>query len=110
MRGLKRQLAWKHPGRQDPNGNCQTNQVHVPGSLGETRPLADGFFEAKIRYGPGFRQYFVNKGVKIIVLLCDGDKSTQRRDIAKAREMAKRYTCLKQRNRCFPNHAVSVSF
>jgi putative addiction module killer protein len=59
------------------------------GSLGETRPLADGLFEAKIRYGPGFRLYFVNKGVKIIVLLCGGDKSTQRRDIAKAREMAK---------------------
>ncbi|MDR2417462.1 MAG: type II toxin-antitoxin system RelE/ParE family toxin [Treponema sp.] len=59
------------------------------GSLGETRSLADGLFEAKIRYGPGFRLYFVNKGTKIIVLLCGGDKSTQKQDIAQAREMAK---------------------
>jgi putative addiction module killer protein len=59
------------------------------GVLGETRPLMGGLFEVKIRYGPGFRLYFVNKGTKIIVLLCGGDKSTQKRDVAKARELAK---------------------
>jgi putative addiction module killer protein len=59
------------------------------GSLGETRSLADGLFEAKIHYGPGFRLYFVNKGTKIIVLLCGGDKSTQRQDIKRAKELAK---------------------
>ncbi|MDR1218439.1 MAG: type II toxin-antitoxin system RelE/ParE family toxin [Treponema sp.] len=59
------------------------------GSLGETRSLEDGLFEAKICYGPGFRLYFVNKGIRIIVLLCGGNKSTQRQDIKKAREMAK---------------------
>jgi putative addiction module killer protein len=59
------------------------------GSLGETRSLDGGLFEAKIRFGPGFRLYFVNKGARIIVLLCGGDKSTQNRDIEQAREMAK---------------------
>jgi putative addiction module killer protein len=59
------------------------------GSLGETRPLSDGLFEAKIRYGSGLRLYFINRGVKMIVLLCGGDKSTQKRDIARAREMAR---------------------
>jgi putative addiction module killer protein len=59
------------------------------GLLGETRSLADGLFEAKIRYGPGFRLYFVNKGAKIIVLLCGGDKSTKRQDIKRAKELAK---------------------
>jgi putative addiction module killer protein len=58
------------------------------GTLGETRPLENGLFEAKIRFGPGFRLYFVNKGTKIIVLLCGGDKSTQKRDIKRARELA----------------------
>jgi putative addiction module killer protein len=58
------------------------------GSLGENRPITDGLFEAKIRYGVGFRLYFVNKGVKIIVLLCGGDKSTQRRDIERAKKLA----------------------
>ncbi|GHT60558.1 hypothetical protein FACS1894109_18360 [Spirochaetia bacterium] len=58
------------------------------GTLGETKPLKGGLFEAKIRYGPGFRLYFINKGKRIIVLLCGGDKSTQRRDIEKARKLA----------------------
>jgi putative addiction module killer protein len=59
------------------------------GSSGETRSLEGGLFEAKIRYGSGFRLYFVNKGTKIIVLLCGGDKSTQKQDIKNARKMAK---------------------
>ena len=59
------------------------------GSLGETKSLENGLFEAKRGYGPGFRLYFVNKGVKIIVLLCGGNKSTQKQDIKNAREMAK---------------------
>jgi putative addiction module killer protein len=59
------------------------------GSLGETRSLDNGLFEAKIRYGSGFRLYFVNKGTKIIVLLCGGDKSTQNQDIKRARKLAK---------------------
>jgi putative addiction module killer protein len=58
------------------------------GTLGETRPLGSGLFEAKIRFGPGFRLYFVNKGTRIIVLLCGGDKSAQTGDIKKARELA----------------------
>jgi putative addiction module killer protein len=58
------------------------------GTLGETRPLENGLFEAKIRFGPGFRLYFVNKGTRIIVLLCGGDKSTQKRDIKRAGELA----------------------
>jgi putative addiction module killer protein len=58
------------------------------GTLGETESLGNGLFEAKIRFGPGFRLYFVNKGARIIVLLCGGDKSTQERDIKKARKMA----------------------
>jgi putative addiction module killer protein len=63
--------------------------VMSSGSLGETRSLGDGLFEAKIRYGPGYRLYFVNNGTRIIVLLCGGNKSTQKRDIKRAKEMAK---------------------
>jgi len=59
------------------------------GSLGETRSLGGGLFEAKIRHGSGYRLYFVNKGSRIIVLLCGGDKSTQERDIKRAKELAK---------------------
>ncbi|MDR2716738.1 MAG: type II toxin-antitoxin system RelE/ParE family toxin [Treponema sp.] len=59
------------------------------GSLGKTRSLGGGLFEVKIRRGPGYRLYFVNKGNRIIVLLCGGDKSTQSRDIKQARKLAK---------------------
>ncbi|GHU84194.1 hypothetical protein FACS189473_0810 [Spirochaetia bacterium] len=63
-------------------------RIMSSGTLGETKPLDGGLFEAKIRYGPGFRLYFINRGKQIIVLLCGGDKSTQRRDIEKARKLA----------------------
>jgi len=59
------------------------------GTLGKVRSLDDGLFEAKIYYGPGYRLYFVNKGKKIIVLLCGGEKSTQSKDINQARKLAK---------------------
>ncbi|MCL2412200.1 MAG: type II toxin-antitoxin system RelE/ParE family toxin [Treponema sp.] len=59
------------------------------GTLGTVRSLDNGLFEAKIDYGKGFRLYFVNKGQRIILLLCGGNKSTQNRDIKKARDMAK---------------------
>ena len=63
--------------------------VMASGSLGETRSLGNSLFEAKIRYGPGYRLYFVNKGKRIIVLLCGGDKSTQKQDIKNAEALAK---------------------
>jgi putative addiction module killer protein len=59
------------------------------GTLGKVRPLNNGLFEAKIDYGPGYRLYFVNRGHRIIVLLCGGNKSTQARDIKQARKLAK---------------------
>jgi putative addiction module killer protein len=59
------------------------------GTLGDVRPLDGSLFEAKIHYGPGYRLYFVNQGMRAIILLCGGGKSTQKRDIARARELAK---------------------
>ena len=59
------------------------------GNFSNTKSLNNGLYEAKIKKGAGFRLYFVNTGTKIIVLLCGGDKSTQRTDIKTARIMAK---------------------
>ncbi len=41
----------------------------------------------RIDYGPGYRLYFTREGADIVVLLCGGDKSAQRRDIERARNM-----------------------
>jgi putative addiction module killer protein len=77
---------------ENPLDNLSYMQYNITislGSLGEIRSIEGGLFEAKIRHGFGFRLYFVNKGTKTIVLLCGGDKSTQKQDIKRAREMAK---------------------
>ena len=39
-------------------------------------------------YGPGYRVYLKHRGPQTVVLLC-GDKSTQDRDIGRAKELAK---------------------
>jgi putative addiction module killer protein len=58
------------------------------GLLGDVTPVGDGVRELRIQYGAGFRIYFKQSGKTIIILLCGGDKSTQDKDIKKARELA----------------------
>jgi putative addiction module killer protein len=58
------------------------------GNPGDTRAVGDGVGELRIDYGPGYRVYFVRRGAELVVLLCAGDKSTQQRDIARAKELA----------------------
>jgi putative addiction module killer protein len=59
------------------------------GNFGDVAPVGEGVSEVRVRYGPGYRVYFIQQGQEVVVLLCGGDKSTQDRDIAKARDMAK---------------------
>jgi len=48
----------------------------------------DGIGELRVDFGPGYRVYFVRRGPVVVILLCGGDKSTQDRDIARAKTMA----------------------
>ena len=43
----------------------------------------------RIDYGPGYRVYFVRRSDIVVILLCGGDKSTQDRDIATAKSIAR---------------------
>ena len=58
------------------------------GLFGDTK-FFDGIGELRIDYGPGYRVYFIRRGDVLIVLLCGGDKSTQKKDIERARRLAK---------------------
>lgn len=58
------------------------------GLMGVTRSVGDGVSEAKIDFGPGYRLYYTVRGQTLVILLIGGDKGSQTRDIAKAKEMA----------------------
>ena len=58
----------------------------LQGNFGLCRRLDRDLWEFKIDFGPGLRIYFGEEGDTIVVLLCGGDKSTQSRDIEKARK------------------------
>jgi putative addiction module killer protein len=58
------------------------------GNPGDVQPVGAGVSELRIHYGPGYRVYFVKRGMVLIVLLCGGDKSTQTKDIKAAKTLA----------------------
>lgn len=59
------------------------------GNLGDVEPVGEGVSEMRIDVGAGYRVYFTKRGQAIILLLMGGDKSTQRKDIKRAKEMAR---------------------
>lgn len=59
------------------------------GNLGDVKSVGEGVHELRITYGPGYRVCFVGDGATVIVLLAGGDKSTQKRDIERAKELAR---------------------
>jgi len=58
------------------------------GNPGDTRSVGKGVMEMRIAYGPGYRVYYLPRGAKIVILLCGGDKRTQRQDIEQAQILA----------------------
>ena len=61
------------------------------GNPGDVMPIGEGCSEMRIDYGPGYRVYYKETGREIIIMLCGGDKRTQDRDIARAKEIARDY-------------------
>jgi len=60
------------------------------GNLGDHRFCRDGVWELRVDLGPGYRVYYGLSGSAVVVLLCGGDKSTQRADIDRACEYLER--------------------
>lgn len=61
------------------------------GNPGDVKPVGKGISELRIDYGPGYRVYFKQMGLVVIVLLAGGDKSTQAADIDLAMDIAKNW-------------------
>jgi len=62
-------------------------KIESDGHFGDCKPVGEGISEMRINYAKGYRVYFKEKDEKIILLLIGGDKSTQQKDIAKAKEI-----------------------
>lgn len=55
--------------------------------FGDCKPVGNGIRELRINFAKGYRVYFKEKDGKIIILLIGGDKSSQQKDIEKAKEI-----------------------
>ncbi len=55
------------------------------GNLGDCSSVGDGVYELRLHFGPGIRVYFGIDSNRIVIILCGGDKSSQQRDINRAR-------------------------
>lgn len=58
------------------------------GHWGDAQSVGGGVTELRLHFGPGYRLYVARHGDRLVVLLCGGDKSSQRRDIAVAQRLA----------------------
>jgi len=57
------------------------------GNLGDIGSVGDGIDEIRIHFGSGYRVYYKKEGNQLILLLNGGNKSTQERDIKKAKKI-----------------------
>jgi putative addiction module killer protein len=59
------------------------------GLRGDTKSVGDSVSELRIDYGPGYRAYYTERQGTLFIILCAGDKSSQDRDIKRAKALAK---------------------
>lgn len=62
-------------------------KIETDGHFGDCKSVGDGIRELRVNFAKGYRVYFKEKDGIIIVLLIGGDKSSQQKDIKKAKEI-----------------------
>ncbi len=58
------------------------------GNAGDIEPVGGGISELRLQFGPGYRIYVLQRGTRLVILLCGGDKRSQKGDIARAKTLA----------------------
>jgi putative addiction module killer protein len=71
--------------------NLRIDRIVLTDNLGDAESVGDGISELKTDYGPGYRSYFAYRGKEVILLLIGGDKSSQQKDIARAKKLNEEY-------------------
>jgi putative addiction module killer protein len=71
--------------------NLRIDRIELTGNLGDVESVGEGVSELKIDYGPGYRLYFAYRRKEVILLLIGGDKSSQQKDIQKAKKLNEEY-------------------
>lgn len=61
------------------------------GNLGDHKAVGGGVQEARVMFGPGYRIYFGQDGVTLVMLLVGGSKGTQAKDIRRAQRYWRDY-------------------
>jgi len=61
------------------------------GNPGDVKAVGEGVSEMRVDYGPGYRVYFTRRGNTVVLLLCGGDKRSQKADILSAKKMAREF-------------------
>jgi putative addiction module killer protein len=56
------------------------------GHYGDYKALRDGINELRLHFGSGYRIYFAELNDVIVILLCGGDKRTQKNDVKLAKQ------------------------
>jgi len=56
------------------------------GNFGDCESVGEGVSELRIDIGAGYRVYYGRHGQALVILLCGGDKGTQKTDIARAKQ------------------------
>lgn len=59
------------------------------GNFGDCKPVGAGVSEMRIHHGAGYRVYFRQIGLELVILLAGGDKATQQADIKTALKLAR---------------------
>ena len=59
------------------------------GNFGDHSSVGGGVSELRIDVGQGYRIYYTIRQQRVVILLCGGDKASQRRDIIRAQQMAR---------------------